>query len=145
MNLKGFAPLLDYKYWSNTHPVPLGSSLVAGIFAFFGWFILLALVLWLLSRWLKVGDRLKADIFRRFSGLLFSTGLLGLLVLFLTYEQLPLLGMRFWFLLVAVYFVARLVVTVAYTVRDYPAAKARAAERKRLTKWLPGVKKSGRD
>ncbi len=135
--LRGFAPLIDYRYWINPRPVPLGPSLVGGIFAFFAWFLVMALILWLVARGLKGVDKLRAGVFRRFASLLLSSGLLGLLVLFLAYEQLPLLGMRFWFLLVLVYFVARLSASVAYAVRDYPVLRTDAAERRRLEKYLP--------
>lgn len=139
--LRGFKAFLDYKYWLNPRPVPLGPSLVGGIFAFFGWFLIIGLGLYLLARWLKKSRPLEAGVLRRFARLLFNTGLLGLLFLLFTYEQLPFLGMRLWFLLVFILFLYWLVRAIIYFVRDYPKFKSKENERQRLEKYLPNAKK----
>ena len=139
--LRGFAPFLDYKYWLNAHPVPLGPSLVGGILMFFGWFLVVALILRLIARGLKKDDALKAGICRRFARLMAYTGVIGLLLLLFAYEQSPLLGMRVWVLCLFVAFVAWLVKIIIYVVRDYPGLKKDVLERKRLEKYLPGAAK----
>lgn len=135
--LAGYAPFLNWKYWLNPHPVPLGPSLVGGIFAFFGWFIIATIVLRLVAYSLKKKDGLKAGIFMRFARLMSTTGFLGLLSLFFSYEQLPLLAMRFWFLLLFIMFTAWLLRIAIYVVRDYPAMRDRVAERSRFERYLP--------
>jgi hypothetical protein len=135
--LRGYAPLLDIHYWFNPRPVPLGPSLVGGILAFFGWFLVVAVALWLIARGLRKEDPLRAGVIRRFSGLLGTTGTIGLLLLLCAYEQLPLLGMRFWVLFLFIMFVIWLCRIIAYIVRDYPARRADLVERQRLQKYLP--------
>jgi len=137
--LRGFAPFLDPRYWLNPRPVPLGPSLVGGILAFFSWFLVVAVVLLLIARGMKKDNPLKAGIFRRFSRLMAYTGTIGLLLLFFAYEQLPLLGMRFWVLLLFFLFIGWLARIVVYIVRDYPRKKTDIDERKRLEKYLPGA------
>lgn len=134
---RGYAPLLDFHYWFNPRPVPLGPSLVGGILAFFVWFLVAAVALWLIARGLRKDDPLKAGIVRRFSGLLGASGSIGLFLLLCAYEQLPLLGMRFWTLFLFIMFVIWLCRIIAYIVRDYPARRAEIAERQRLQRYLP--------
>lgn len=140
--LRGFAPFLDLRYWFNPRPVPLGPSLVGGILAFFGWFLVVAAILWLIARGLKKEDPLKTGVFLRFHRLLAYTGGIGLLLLLFAYEQLPLLGMRFWVLFLFIFFMGWLIRIIVYIVRDYPRKRAEINERKRLGKYLPGSGRS---
>lgn len=134
--LVGYAPLLDYRYWTNPRPVPLGPSLVGSIFAFFGWFVLAAVALYVASRFVRKNDKLKEEVLRRFSRALGLTALLGYTCLFFSYEQLPVLGMRFWFLLVLVLFVVWLARAINFAVRDYPTMQKVRAERENFEKYL---------
>jgi hypothetical protein len=135
--LAGYAAFLDYRYWLNPHPVPLGSSLVGAIFAFFGWFIIATVALRIVAYTLRTKDALKADVFKRFAKLMSWTGVIGLVLLFFSYEQIPLLGMRLWFLVLFVIFAAWLLRIALYVVRDYPALRSTQAERTRFEKYLP--------
>jgi len=136
-SLRGFAPFLNPSYWMNPQPVPLGPGLVSSILTFFAWFILAALVFAFGAHWVRKTHPRRAALARRFSGLLAWTGSFGLLSLFFAYEQIPLLGMRFWFLLTFAYFLVQLGRIVWYVVRDYPRERAEEAERARIQKWMP--------
>jgi nitrate/nitrite transporter NarK len=138
--LRGYAAFLDYRYWLNPSPVPLGPSLVSGILSFFAWFLIAAIVLRLAAHGLRKKDALRAEILRRFARILSTTGLLGLLFLFFTYEQLPLFGMRLWFLLLFALFLVWLGRFVAYAVREYPQKRHQLDERRQLEKYLPKKK-----
>lgn len=138
--LRGYAAFLDYRYWLNPFPVPLGPTLVGGIFVFFGWFFVAGLAFAIAAHLMRKKDGLKSGICRRLAKLLMTTSLLGLLCLFFAYEQLPLFGMRLWFLLVCILFIAWLVRIVAYMVRDYPRERAAIVEKKNLEKYLPKKK-----
>ena len=132
-----FTPaMLDQAFWFNRAPAAMSASLVGGIVAFFGWFLLMAAALAVLSRGSRKANPLRADAYRRFASLLFWSGLLGWLVLFCTYEQVPFFGMRFWFLMVAVLFLAWLARIVWYLSRDYPRRRKEMQERERFTKYL---------
>ena len=135
--LVGYAALLDYQYWINPRPVPLGPTLVGSIFAFFGWFIIASIGLYFLARHFKKQDRLKEDLVRRFARALFTTAILGYTVLFFSYEQLPLLGMRLWFLLVFMLFTVWMIRAIMFALKDYPQLRKQEGERKRYEKYLP--------
>lgn len=135
--LVGYAALLDYRYWVNPRPVPLGPSLVGSVFAFFGWFVIASVVLYVLARYLKRRDRLKESVVRRFARVMSWTAALGYLFLFFTYEQLPLLGMRLWFLLLFALFAVWLVRAIVFALKDYPRMRLQEAERQRHEKYLP--------
>jgi uncharacterized membrane protein len=136
--LAGFAAFLDYKYWINMHPVPLGPSLVSGFLVFFSWFLAAGFVLWLVARYYRRADNLKYGIFHRFAQLMFNVGVVGLLILFFAYEQAPFLSMRLWFLILMAYLLVRLTLLIVYIIRDYPQRKAALAERERINRYLPG-------
>lgn len=138
--LRGYAALLDYRYWLNPNPVPLGPTLVSSILSFFAWFLVVAICLRIASHGIRKKDELRSGMLRRFSRLLFTTGLLGLMFLFFTYEQLPLFGMRFWFLLLFVLFLVWLGRFVAYVAREYPQKRHQLEERRQIEKYLPRKK-----
>ncbi|MBU0624811.1 hypothetical protein KKF05_00530 [Patescibacteria group bacterium] len=136
--LAGYAAFLDYRYWINFRPVPLGPSLVGSIVAFFGWFLLAAIVLYFIARHLKHRNRLLLEeVIRRFARLMLVVGFLGYVCLFFAYEQVPLLGMRLWFLLLLVLFIVWLIRAIIFAVRDYPRLHKNELERSRFEKYLP--------
>ncbi len=135
------AVFLDYKYWINLHPVALGPELVNGILSFFAWFVVAAVVLRLAARGLKKKQPRVSQLLRKFAGPLFVTGILGLLLLFFTYEQAPVLGMRMWFLLLGLYFLFLIGRVATFAVIDFPQLRREDAERARLQKYMPGKKK----
>lgn len=138
--LAGFAAFLDYKYWINTRPVPLGPSLVSGFLVFFCWFLVAAFILFMVARYFRKTDDLKHGIFRRFAHLLFNVGWIGLVILFFAYEQAPILSMRLWFGALMIYLLIRLGLLTVYIIRDYPRRKASIAQRERIKKYLPRTK-----
>ena len=138
--LRGYAAFLDYRYWLNLRPVPLGPSLVGGILSFFAWFLVASLALRIAARVMKKKDARKADLLFRFARPLSTTGILGLLFLFFSYEQVPLLGMRLWFLLTFVLLIVWVGRVVKFAVTEYPALRREDDEKARLRKYLPGKK-----
>jgi len=140
MDLQGYAFLFDHKYWLNLRPVPLGPSLVGGIFSFFAWFLVASVVLRLLSHAMKKKDPRLADLLKRFARPLSTAGLLGLLFLLFAYEQVPILNLRLWFLLTLLLFVWQVGRVVVFAVREYPTLKHGDVERQRLEKYMPKKK-----
>ncbi|HTK04032.1 MAG TPA: hypothetical protein VL500_00440 [Candidatus Eisenbacteria bacterium] len=138
--LRGYAVFLNYRYWLNLRPVPLGPSLVGAIFSFFAWFIAASLALRLIARAMKKKDPRFADLLKRFARPLSTAGLLGLLCLLFAYEQVPILNLRLWFLLTLLLCVYQIGRAVAFAVREYPALKREDAEKQRLEKYMPKKK-----
>lgn len=129
--------LLDYRYWLNTNPVPLGSSLVGAIFIFFAWFVIAGVAFAIAAGALKKRSDMLVRTFGRLAWVFIVTGLLGLLLLFFAYEQLPILGMRLWLLPLVAYFFVKLGYIARFIVRDYPRERDRAMERARLDAYMP--------
>jgi heme exporter protein D len=138
--LRGYAALLSYKYWLNLHPVPFGPTLVNGVLAFFVWFLVAAIVLFFVARSVRKQRQHLADVLRRLARPLTNAGLLGLLFLFFTYEQVPVLGMRLWFLVTFVIFFVQIGRAVSFIVIDYPRLQRADAEKARIEKYLPKKK-----
>ena len=137
ISLLGLSALLNYQYWINMRPVPLGPSLVGSIVVFFGWFVLTSVVLFFVARHFKRRNQLLNEVIRRFYRLLLTTAILGYLFLFFAYEQIPLLGMRLWFLLLTILFVVWLVRAIIFAIRDYPRLQQQISERIRFERYLP--------
>jgi hypothetical protein len=135
--LAGYKPLLDYRWWFNPRPTVLGPSLVGDIFAFFGWLLCLGIVLHVAGLALLKRDPLTSGVATRFGHLLTTTGLLGYVFLFFTYERIPLLGMRFWFGLLLAMFAVWLGRIGVYLAKDYPKELAHRKERFRFEKYFP--------
>ena len=138
--LRGYAVLLDYRYWTNLRPVPFGPSLVGGIFSFFAWFLVAAVALAVLAVLLKKKDPRRAQLLKRFAKPLAWGGFLGLMCLFFAYEQVPILNMRLWFLLTLVLFAWQTGRAVQFAVKEYPGLRRDDAERQRIEKYLPKKK-----
>lgn len=66
-----------------------------------------------------------------------STGPVGLLLLFFESERVIFLGSRFWFLLLAVWFVYFATRAVQYIIKKLPQEEAEREKRARLEKYLP--------
>lgn len=83
------------------------------------------------------GDKLARRMWDKIGTLFISTGLVGLLLYALGYEQIPFLGMRFlvlvWLVWVGLW--AWQVWRFAY--REIPEMRRERAEREKFTKWLP--------
>ncbi len=135
--LRGYSAFLKYQYWFNPNPVPLGPSLVSQILAFFGFFVVAAIALRVAAHVFRKKDVLRADILKRFARLLAWTGVLGLLALFVAYEQVPFFGMRFWFLPIFALFLIWLGRIAWFVVRDHPLRRRMAEERTQMEKYLP--------
>lgn len=139
--LAGYSAFLDYHYWTNVQPVPLGPSLVGGFVFFLGWFMLAGLALAIAAYVIKKGgDKLKARVLSTFSGAMLKTGFLGYLFLFFAYEQLPVLSMRLWALVWLASFCLWTATAVRFATKDYPERRSRAERLKELRKYLPSKK-----
>ncbi len=138
--LAGYAVLLRPSYWFNPNPVQLGPSLVGSLFSFFAWFMGAGIAFWLIGIWFKKRDKLMRQVSGKLAVTLFWPGVFATLALFTNYEQVPMFGMRLWFLPAVVLFFWWLAKAVIFIVRDVPKERARQAERERIDKWLPKKK-----
>ncbi len=140
-SLAGYSVLLNYQYWINPTPVPLGPSLVGKIVFFLGWILVIAIALHVAERVIRKNDKLKSRMVAMFSSVLYNAFFLGLVILFFAYEQIPILGMRLWSLLWLIVLVFWLARTTAKVLREYPQRRDYIARMSELRKYLPGQHK----
>jgi len=86
-------------------------------------------------------ERYVAAIFAKVGYLLVTMGILGLIWFFFTYEQIPLLGARFWFLVWLLGVVAWVLWILRFTYKQVPSLRQRDKDRIERRKYFPPRKK----
>ena len=128
--------LLTLPYWFAQLPFPFIPVVFYGLLAIFGIFVIVGVVLNLVAK-RKHASLYWRDGYAFIAANLFQTGLVGLVLVWLTEEQVGFFGMRFWFPVLAVAFLVRLAFTVKRMVKDLPPKAAAFAEHARIEKYLP--------
>ncbi|MBU0531164.1 MAG: hypothetical protein ABIG32_02165 [Candidatus Uhrbacteria bacterium] len=135
-----FEPLFRASFWFARIPAPLSPFFVKALFAFFGIILILGAVVRIVASNRK-HDRLVKSIFDRVGSCLVSMGFLGVLLYFFSYQRIPFLGMRFWFLVWGVIFVAWLGWIVYYALKVVPKQRECLLNRLEQMKYMPIGKK----
>ncbi len=100
-------------------------------------FIILLAVLALLFPFLgKRGKNVYNKIWRGLGSFSLSNVIIGLIILFFTYEMIPLLSSRFWFLVWGAEMAAWLFF-IARAAREIPKRKEQFEEEKKFKKYIP--------
>jgi len=92
----------------------------------------------------KERDRYVEAIIGRIANLLISMGALGLVWFFFTFEQIPLLGSRFWFLVWLLGLVVWAVYIAIFAYRKVPELRQADHDRKERMKYFPPRKKKNK-
>lgn len=79
--------------------------------------------------------------YQRLAWISFWAGVTGYLLVFFTWQLVPYLSMRIWFIVWAIVFGALKIRPLITLRRDIPALAAEAASREAYEKWLPQPKK----
>ncbi len=123
----------NYNYWFTLRP----TSLDGGMLKYFAILVVLFFVFTLILAFIKSKNKnLYSRIFRKLYTFCLSNFIIGLLLLFFTYEMVPFLSSRFWFLLWAagifiwVYFIAKEFLEV-------PKIKEKLEKEKEFKKYVP--------
>lgn len=129
-------PLLTTHFWFQNTPPPLLPSNERLLFAVFAVLLILGAIIRMVGSHRKE-DRHVTEMFSRFGRLCVTIGLLGLLFFFFTYEQIPLLGSRFWFLALGLLAIIWFAMIVHYVVKVVPVERSHEAAQKEKEKYLP--------
>jgi len=130
-------PLLSLSYWTSLLPPPTFDPLFLKlILGLFGLCIAAGIVLTVLSR------RLKDDAFwgkgaPKLAAMCFWMGALGFIHLWIAYEQVYLLGARFWLLVWALGLLGWAGWIVYYVLKVLPLTEKAYEEKMRIRKYLP--------
>lgn len=138
MNLTGYKAFLSLGYWFNVRPVSMPKSWIVGLCIFFGLFILGGITASVLS---VKSESFLAKRLLKFSRLGWTTGILGYIWVFFSYEEAVVMGARFWFLFI-VFMTAIWAGFILNDIRKNMAKERTAqAEKERFEKYLPKKKK----
>ena len=135
-----FRPFYDLMFWFDTRPVsftPWANALLL-------WGMLAVLLAGIGVRvWLKkqTMDKMARRVYRRLSALLITAGLIGLLLYWLTWAAVPVLSMRFFYLVWLFSFALWGYFIWRYAAHELPALQAKWAEKEAYEKWLPKPRK----
>ena len=88
----------------------------------------------------RAKDRPQAEVLRRVSSMLVWMGVVGCVLFFFSYEQIRMMGARFWYLIWLAGLVVWIAAIVRYAKRDVPNARKRDEDRRARDKYLPGKK-----
>ena len=89
----------------------------------------------------KKEDRHLSLILKKVVSFLVTMGLLGLILYFFSFENVRVLGSRFWYVFWMIGFVVWLVFIISFIKKDIPAMKAAIIEAKEKEKYLPNAKR----
>lgn len=133
-------PLFHPSYWLTLDVPNVASGAGPSLLVLFAGMIVASIVL----RRVKVpqaADRHQANVYRRVAGMLVTMGILGLVLYFLSYEEVRALGARPLYLVWILGLAAWIVSIVRRAKREIPAAREREEQRNAKSKYLPGRRK----
>jgi hypothetical protein len=124
---------LNYKYWLNMRP----TSLAGGAQKYFIILVVLLFILTIIFSFLKARNKnLYSRLLRKLYTFFLSNFIIGLFLLFFTYEMVPFLSSRFWFLLWG----AGIIFWLYFIVKEFirvPKIKQELEKEKEFKKYIP--------
>jgi glucan phosphoethanolaminetransferase (alkaline phosphatase superfamily) len=130
-----FSRLLDLNFWFALRPTALSKQTTIVLVAGFGIFLLTAVILGFLAKIKKQNPPL-AKLLRKLKKMFSVMAVVGFILLFFSYEQIYLLGSRFWFLLWFIGLVVWLVFILLYAVGKMPKEKDDLEKKQKYLKYL---------
>jgi len=131
-----FAKLLDWRFWFALKPSALGEKTVLILAIGFLAMVAVAILFKFLARARKKNPP-QVKLLKKLSRMFSTMALVGFVLLFLSYEQIYLLGGHFWFLVWLLGLLVWAVFILIYAVRKMPREKEELARRQRFLKYLP--------
>ncbi|MBU1146171.1 hypothetical protein KKD80_01325 [Patescibacteria group bacterium] len=130
-----FGRLLDLNFWFALRPSAIGNQTVIILAIGFAIFLVLAIVCGILAKAKKQNPPL-VKLFRKLKKMFSTMAVLGFIVLFFSYEQIYLLGSRFWFLLWFIGLIVWVVFISLYAVGKMPKEKDELEKKQKYLKYL---------
>ena len=127
--------LVEPDFWFRTYPLRMYPSTLNFLIYFFAGFIVLAVILKIWS--IKEKDIFKRRILRKLWVCFLTVGLIGQAINFFTWSRAIYLGMRFWYLVLAVVFIVWIILIIIYAVKKVPKLKEKDGKKDEYEKYLP--------
>jgi regulator of protease activity HflC (stomatin/prohibitin superfamily) len=131
-----FSPLIDVHFWFDLTPIRMASAFEGMFFGLFALFVIAGAVIRMMVR-NRSYEKYRAEMFKRVAGILTTTGVVGLIWFFFTFEEIQFFGARFWFLVIIAGVVVSLVQLKRFMKREVPALQHREQSRSEVNKYLP--------
>ncbi len=132
-------PLLNFQFWFDRTPAPLEASSSRLLFGTFAVMLILGAIIRMVAT-RRTEDRYVTATFNRVGQMAVTMGMIGLVLFFFTYQEIPFLGSRFWYLFWGVGLIAWITSIVYYIKKIVPEKKKQEAELLERSKYLPGKK-----
>lgn len=127
--------LFSFRYWFDLTPVRLSSAFEVGFFVLFTLMIMAGLAFRIVNK--NRQDKFERIVLERATVLSLTTGCLGLLWLFLSFEEISIFGARFWFLFLVLLFVGLTVRVYRYKRFQVPQLRLLEQSKAEANKYLP--------
>lgn len=127
--------LLSFGYWFDLTPIRMSAPFEIGFFIGFSLLIVLGLALRILKKGKK--DKFERETLARATTLSFWIGALGLVWLFMSFEEIQIFGARFWILPLALIAIAFLIKIYRYAKIEVPKSRLLEQSKAEANKYLP--------
>ncbi len=131
-----FSPLFTLDFWFNLRPHALSPGFDKSFFLLFGSLIIIGAIAKVIMRQ-KKADRYLARAYKMVSQLFTMMGALGMLLFFFTYEEIYLLGARFWFIVWGIGLIVWAIYIIRYAKVTIPKLREADSMRNRENEYLP--------
>jgi hypothetical protein len=134
--MKYFKPLITLNFWFNTNPPPFTSPVFIGL----GILLVAVFIAGVIIKWSGYKKRRNPPLHRILSRLgraCITIAILGGFLFFVSYEQTPVVSMRFWWLVLFVAAVLWAIFIILDILSRYPAEKKALADKLAREKYLP--------
>ncbi len=131
---------LKPSYWFTLQPAQVDGLSAKILFAV----LVLVVILGIISKIVashKKGDPYRKQLEERVGSLLITTGFLGLLFAFFSYERVSLFGARFWYVLLVIGFLVWVFFLARFSYRTIPQMKDEEQKRADHRKYFPPRRK----
>lgn len=127
--------LLDPGFWFDVTPLRLSPVFEIGFFVLFALCIMAALVLRIMRK--NRTDKFEAQILAKSSALGLTMGILGLLWLFFSFEEISYFGMRVWILVWGIIVFVWAAKIYRYATKEAPMMRLAEQSKAEANKYLP--------
>ncbi|MFA6533580.1 MAG: hypothetical protein WCT37_00230 [Patescibacteria group bacterium] len=135
-----WSKLLSLGFWFTVQPGPFLAAAAQFLLVLFGLCLVAAVVFFLISR-AKKHDRVIWRLFKKLQSYFTTLGLIGFLILFFFYQQIPYLSSRFWLIVWLLIVLVWAGFIGKFGFIEVPRLRVERAEKEKIEKYLPKKKK----
>lgn len=128
--------LFSLDFWFRLQPMSMTPIFIQVLFVFFTSFIILGAISTMVAK-RKEEDRYMTRAYKQISSMFSTMGWLGLIILFFSYEELYLIGSRFWFLVWGIGLLVWAIKIAKYIKVDVPELRESKKSKEEVNKYLP--------